>query len=202
MASCQPCRIETNSRPRSTRQRDAMSSGRQVWKLVSVWIRQAAPHLTLSVDRTTSHCFCDILCLCIRRRNIVQSICLLHVQTMMLEIASDGALVRGTHGAVYYLVRCLEAPPELACTAKNVKLLMCIPGPKALADNGVCWDIILSWFAYLSPGGTADMWTCLALPHLSLCKHQGSGTHRVHQWLHNPIRSDLFWRSWSPSYLR
>ena len=69
----------------------------------------------------------------IARCMIIQSRSLPHVQTMMLEIASDGALVRGTHGAVYYLVRSLEAPPELACTAKNVKLLMCIPAPKAVA---------------------------------------------------------------------
>ena len=75
------------------------------------------------------------------------------MQILTFEIASDGALVRGQHGAVYYLIRCLEAPAEMASTNKNVKLLMCIPGPKSASSNAVFWHIILCFFEFLGPQG-------------------------------------------------
>lgn len=97
------------------------------------------------------------------------------MQIFSFEIASDGAVVREGHSAVYYLIRCADAPPEFMVCDRNVKLLLLLPGPRALVNNEVVWAIILDWFAYMSPKGELPAASsqlghviriCLVLDHL------------------------------------
>lgn len=75
------------------------------------------------------------------------------LQLMHFEITSDGAIVRGQHSVTYFIIRCLDAPPELVSTKRNVKLLLCIPGPRGPKDNGVYWNIVLRLSEHYSSAG-------------------------------------------------
>ena len=54
---------------------------------------------------------------------------------MCVEVASDGAVVRGQHLAVHHAIRCLDAPAEFMVSKRNVKTILVIPGPSASKDN-------------------------------------------------------------------
>lgn len=82
---------------------------------------------------------------------------LMSMQMVSLELASDGAQVRDGHSTVFYMLRCMDAPKEMMVQQRNVKPLAVVPGPKALSDNTVIWDIMLHWFAYMSPAGKLQM---------------------------------------------
>lgn len=72
---------------------------------------------------------------------------------MFVEIASDGAVVRGRHSAVHYVIRCLDASSEFMVSKRNVKTILIIPGPRAPKDNTVFWCIILEFFVQATRAG-------------------------------------------------
>ena len=72
---------------------------------------------------------------------------------MCVEVASDGAVVRGQHSAVHYVIRCLDAPAEFMVSKRNVKTILVIPGPRASKDNTVYWCIILELFVQATRAG-------------------------------------------------